>query len=81
MFRLMMIFRKNVFYVYSKVGIYSGPNFKVIFKSNITYFITGIAQSMKSVDIIGCRRRSSYAAGELFLKAFKRKVQKLKANP
>ena len=76
-----MIFRKNVFYVYSKVGIYSWPHFNVIFKCDRTCFITGIAQSMKSVDIIGCRRRSSYAAGELFLKAFKRKVHKLKANP
>jgi len=27
------------------------------------YCDPGIAQSMKSVDIIGCRRRSSYAAG------------------
>ena len=59
-----MIFQKNVFYVYSKVGIYFGPQFKIIFKSDTTHFITGIAQSMKSVDIIGCRRRSSYAAGE-----------------
>ena len=70
-----------MFYVYSKVGINFWPQFKIIFKSDTTHFITGIAQSMKSVDIIGCRRRSSYAAGEIFLKAFKRKVQKLIANP